>query len=80
MSNQGNGAVAQLSAVAEGECVRLVGIEAGRGLAARLAAMGLVPNVLVQVVANQGRGPIAVDVKGTRLALGRGMAHKILVR
>jgi len=69
-----------LSEVPEGGLVQLVGIDAGRGLSARLAAMGLVPGVAVLVVKNGGAGPAVVEVKGTRLALGRGMVHKMLVR
>ncbi len=62
-----------LSSFAEGERARLAGIEAGPGLRARLAAMGLVPGVQVLMVRNSGYGPAVVEVKGTRLALGRGM-------
>jgi ferrous iron transport protein A len=69
-----------LSAVPQGRRVRLVGVEAGQGLAARLAAMGLVPGVEVRVVSNEGRGPAVIEVKGARVALGRGMALKIRVR
>jgi Fe2+ transport system protein FeoA len=50
------------------------------GLTSRLSAMGLVPGVEVVVVTNKGVGPAIVEVKGTRLALGRGMTRKILVR
>jgi len=69
-----------LSEVAEGDRVHLVGVDAGRGLGARLAAMGLVPGVEVLVVRNRGAGPAVVEVKGARLALGRGMARKIHIR
>ncbi|MFP4055673.1 MAG: ferrous iron transport protein A [Candidatus Brocadiia bacterium] len=69
-----------LSSVPEGRRVRVVALDAGRGMAARLAAMGVVPGVELLVVNNRGAGPVVVEVKGTRLALGRGMALKILVR
>ena len=69
-----------LSDAPEGARVRLVGIDAGQGLTARLTAMGLVPGVEVTVVRNQGFGPAVVEVMGTRLALGRGMALKIRVK
>lgn len=68
-----------LSTVPAGQRVRLVGVEAGRGLSAHLAAMGLVPGAEVLMVRNEGAGPALVEVKGTRLALGRGMAAKIRV-
>ena len=70
---------APLSSAPRGARVRVVGVDAGRGLATRLAAMGLVPGVEVLIVRNAGSGPAVVEVKGTRLALGRGMAAKIRV-
>ena len=66
--------------VAEGASVRLVCIDAGPGLVARLSAMGLVPGSRVRVLNNRGRGPAMVEVLGTRLALGRGMTRKIIVQ
>lgn len=68
-----------LSAVEAGQTVKLVSIEAGRGLRSRLLAMGLVPNGEITVVSSGGPGPFVVSVKGTKMMLGRGMAHKIMV-
>lgn len=59
--------------------VKLVAIDAGQGLRSRLLAMGLVPNVRITVVSNNHPGPFVVSVKGTKMVLGRGMAHKIMV-
>ena len=68
-----------LSMVRNGEKVKLVKIDAGHGLNSRLAAMGLVPNVEITVVNNSHPGPFVVNVKGSKMMLGRGMAHKIMV-
>ena len=68
-----------LSMVAAGKKVKLLTVNAGRGLKARLANMGLVPGVELEVISNSRRGPFIVAVKETRLLLGRGMAHKIEV-
>lgn len=68
-----------LSLASPGETVSIVGIDAGRGLGRKLVDMGLVPGTEIKVVTAHG-GPVIVEVKGTRLALGHGMAHKILVR
>jgi len=62
-----------------GRRVRVVGVNAGRGLQARLATMGLVPGTEIDVVQNSGRGPFVIAVKESRLMLGRGMAQKIMV-
>lgn len=71
--------VRPLSAVKAGETVRLARIDAGRGLNSRLAAMGLVGNVEIRVVSSGNPGPLVISVKDCRVALGRGMARKIMV-
>ena len=71
--------VVYLSTVKSGRKVKLVGVEAGRGLNSRLAAMGLLPNVEITVVNNSHPGPFVISFKGSRIMLGRGMADKITV-
>ena len=68
-----------LSMVGTGEKVKLVRIDAGQGLNSRLASMGLVPNVEITVVNNGHPGPFVISVKNSKMMLGRGMAHKIMV-
>ncbi|GAB4430364.1 MAG: ferrous iron transport protein A [Anaerolineae bacterium] len=67
-----------LSMVSPGTPVKLIGIAAGRKLRHRLTELGLTPGVELQVMQDQG-GPLLVAVYGSRLALGRGTAHKIMV-
>jgi len=67
-----------LTAAGVGSCVRLERIRAGEKLTHRLAEMGLTPGVELCVVQDAG-GPLLLAVRGSRLALGRGMAHKMLV-
>jgi ferrous iron transport protein A len=71
--------VTSLSTIQSGKTVKLVSVEAGRGLNSRLAAMGLLPNVEITVVNNGHPGPFVVSVRGSRMMLGRGMADKIMV-
>jgi ferrous iron transport protein A len=71
--------VKPLSNVQAGETVKLASIEAGRDLHSRLASMGLVPNVEITVVSNSRPGPFVISVKNSKMMLGRGMAHKIMV-
>lgn len=68
-----------LSTVKAGETVRLVSIEAGRGLNSRLVSMGLVPNIEITVVNNGHPGPFVISIRNSKMMLGRGMAHKIMV-
>ncbi len=68
-----------LASVQAGRRVRLIAVDAGHGLQGRLAAMGLVPGVEIEVLRNSMHGPFLVEVKGSRIMLGRGMARKIIV-
>ena len=68
-----------LEVVQVGRRVRLLALNAGRGLQGRLVAMGLVPGVEIKVLSNSVHGPFLIEVKGSRIMLGRGMAQKILV-
>ncbi len=68
-----------LTMIETGKRVRIVGIEGGRRLQARLAQMGLIPGVEIDVINNTYHGPFIVGVKGSRVVLGRGMALKVIV-
>ena len=69
-----------LSTVRTGQEVRLVRVDAGRGLNCRLASMGFVSDVRITVVSNGHPGPFVVIIKDVKMVLGRGVARKILVR
>jgi len=62
-----------------GEQVRLESIKGGEKMLHRLTALGLTPGVELSVVQNAG-GPLLLSVRGSRIALGRGMAQKMMVR
>jgi ferrous iron transport protein A len=51
----------------------------GSELASRLAGLGLVVGAQLVVLQNAGHGPMLVNVRDTRIALGRGEAMKVLV-
>ncbi|MGQ9699516.1 MAG: FeoA family protein [Candidatus Bipolaricaulaceae bacterium] len=52
----------------------------GKGAHLRLLALGLRPGAVVRLVGRgPGRGAFLVEVDGTRVALGRGLAQRILV-
>ncbi len=76
MINQGM----PLAMARPGEVVTVIGVRAGWGLQRRLADMGLTPGVQIRVINSQMPGPVLIDLRGTRLALGRGIAQKIIVR
>lgn len=70
----------RLSDVAAGASARVVRVTGGHQTAARLAAMGFTPAAEVGIIRNDGSGPLVVSIKGSRIMLGRGVAHKLLVR
>jgi Fe2+ transport system protein FeoA len=73
-----------LTSLRKGEVGTVASISAGRGKGGgfekRLMDMGLTPGTRVTVVKSAPfHGPFEVLVRGSRLALGRGMAKRIFV-
>jgi Fur family ferric uptake transcriptional regulator len=64
---------------ANGEKVQIVRLAGGREVQARLTAMGLKAGTCLQVINNHPAGPFIVAVNDSRMALGTGMAQKIVV-
>lgn len=69
-----------LSAARVGKIYILVGCEAGRQLKEKVYAMGLNSGARIRITNNSGHGPLGLEVRQTRLGVGRGMAAKIWVR
>jgi Fe2+ transport system protein FeoA len=63
-----------------GKKLEVTGIIGCCGMSQRLADMGLTVGSRVSVISGNPCGPLIVDVRGSRLGLGCGMAHKIMVR
>jgi ferrous iron transport protein A len=74
-----NGESFPLSLAAEGERVRISAVNGGRGVFGKLTEMGLLIGSEVTVIHRNGGGPIVVARKDGRIALGAGMAHRIVV-
>ena len=68
-----------LSTIKSGDSVEIKRMTGGHHFLSRLASLGFTPGARLRVVQNYGRGPIIVNVRETRVALGRGEAEKILV-
>jgi ferrous iron transport protein A len=71
---------AQLSAVPNGNSVRIEKMQGGHSFLSRLASLGFTPGAHLKVVQNYGHGPIIVSLRDTRVALGRGEAERILTK
>ncbi len=61
-----------------GEQVYLESIKGGKKMLRRLSALGLTPGVELSVVQNAG-GALMLSVRGSRIALGRGMSQRVMV-
>ena len=69
-----------LDSLRAGDRARILEIRGGRGLQRRLAHMGIQPGDVV-TMSRSGflRGPVLVEVHGFRVALGRGVARRVIV-
>lgn len=75
-----DGGFSSVASLAEGESATMVEVAGGGHLQARLANMGLrAGKTITKLGALPGRGPVTVKVDGCRVALGHGIAHKVLV-
>jgi Fe2+ transport system protein FeoA len=76
-----NGTIKSLNQLKPGEKARVMTIAGGRSIQNRLVGMGLNVGSLVELLrAPTGSGgPALVATGGTRLAVGAGMASKIIV-
>jgi ferrous iron transport protein A len=53
--------------------------ERGFGVITRLLDLGLTKGCVFEVVQSSSKGPVLIEIRGTRIALGHGLANKILV-
>jgi Fe2+ transport system protein FeoA len=68
-----------LSTLTYGTQAKIAKINAGSNLLKRLNEMGLTLGTTIKVVSDPSGGPILIEVRDSRLALGRGVATKIYV-
>lgn len=67
--------------LSDGEEVEVVKLAGGRGLVTRLAEMGITPGTRVKIIRRIGsKGPVEIYVRGSTLALGWGVARRIMVK
>lgn len=64
----------------EGQKGIIISILGGRKAIKRLADLGLAPQTEIKILRKALRGPIEIEVRGSRLVLGRGLASKIVVK
>ncbi len=74
------GKLVSLRQMQPGQRGRVVEIHGGHGMIARLGALGIRPGCRITKINSMlMRGPVTIQVGHTQLALGYGMASKILL-
>lgn len=69
-----------LAKMGAGQSGTIVRVEGGQGLVSRLNALGVrVGKRVTKVSSMFMRGPVAIEVDRTQLAIGFGMASKVIV-
>lgn len=72
--------MSSLAQLSPGQSARVISIEGGKGLQQKLQNLGIREGVVV--IKEKGMfsfGPIVVKAGSTQIALGRGMASKVMV-
>mgnify|MGYP006305185303 CR=1 FL=1 len=69
-----------LPTIPPGQRVQVVSIAAGHRATRRLQDMGLIPGVEIRVLQSRGEGALMLAIGDSRLAVARGIAHKVLVQ
>ncbi len=80
MLREGEENMIRLSQVKTGNSVVFISSRGGAEIMKRLTHMGLIPGEKIQVLHNTGHGQVTVLIKGSKLAVGHGLAQKIFVR
>lgn len=76
-----NEEIISLASLFEGEKGVITHAFGGFGLVRRLAEMGLTPGVEIKLLRKcPFRGPLQIEVRGSVLALGYGIASKVFVK
>ena len=70
----------KLTEMQEGEAGQVVAVHGGHGFRRRLEALGIRPGTKIVKKSSQiMRGPVIVKAGGTQIAIGFGMAGRIIV-
>jgi ferrous iron transport protein A len=69
-----------LDLIAEDKKAKVIDIQGGAGIRQRLSQMGVHPGDIVTILRYGAlRGPLLIEVHGSQVALGRGIASKVIV-
>lgn len=69
-----------LSELKPGKCAIVESILGGKHLRQKLVNLGMIPGSEVRVVRANRMGPMVLDVQGSQIMIGQGMAKRINVK
>lgn len=69
-----------VSKMKSGQTGKIIEIQGGQGLTARLSALGIIPGRNITKISDMiMRGPVTIKTGSTQVAIGYGMANKIII-
>ena len=80
VTNYKDDSIMTLSDAHEGQLYALASFQMGQGLKEKIYSMGLNSGARFKILLNPGHGPVEIEVRQTRLGIGRGMAQQIRVK
>lgn len=78
-SAEENGVIALSDVMSKGT-VTVVRLAGGTQFRSKIASLGMLPGMPINLLQHNRRGPVLISVFGETLMLGEGMAEKILVK
>lgn len=69
-----------LGLLTEGDIAEISHTEGGRGVILRVNELGFYPGSRIKMIRNVRAGPVLVELKGCRIAIGRGISMKIFCK
>ena len=77
---QKNKEISTLAGATAGQNYKIIKILGDNKLISRLCAMGLVPGENFRVYASSRGGPFCITVKGSKIAVGRGIVDRVIIQ
>jgi Fe2+ transport system protein FeoA len=69
-----------LSKGEEDRSYRVISVSGGHNVKSRLSSMGILPGQIIRILQNGLWGPVMIGVKGSKVALGRTVSSKIVIK
>jgi ferrous iron transport protein A len=76
---EGSALPVSLDRMKKGTRGRVLNVMGGHGVAAKLSAQGIMPGMIIEKTGELKGGPVLLRVGGAQVALGRGIAKRVLV-